>query len=155
MESMTRQSMPSYNRRSLIKDVKNSSEIKPQSQKLKTKEQKKLKAEGLDVTLLKNKNFSTKNAKALKPKMLNTSLPSMQMKDWYRKWDNYKEGSGWGQGDNHKTQLAYLQTLVSDDIQTATNFYGLRTVANDIHEIKKYLNMAVMPLTLQRLEMLR
>ena len=77
------------------------------------------------------------------------------MKDWYCKWDNYKEASGWGQGDNHKTQLAYLCTVVSDKIRTTINFDGIRTVANTIHEIRKYLNMAVMPLTLQRLEMLR
>ena len=101
----------------------------------------------------KNKNISTTNAKALRPEMLDTSLPSMQMKDWYCKWDNYKEASGWGQGDNHKTQLAYLRTVVSDEIRTAINFDGLNTVA--IHEIRKCLNMAVMPVTLQWLEMLR
>ena len=79
----------------------------------------------------------------------------MQMKDWYRKWTNYMEASGWGQGENHRTQLAYLRTVVSDEIRTAINFDGMTTVARAIHEIKKYLNMAVMPLTLQGLEMLR
>ena len=69
--------------------------------------------------------------------MLDTSLSSTQMKDWYRKWDNYKEASGWGQGDNHKTQLVYLQTVVSDEIRTPINFDGIRTVANAIHEIWK------------------
>ena len=56
----------------------------------------------------RTKNVSTNDAKALCPKMLETSLPSMQMKDWYRKWENYKEASRWGQGENYKTQLAYL-----------------------------------------------
>ena len=40
------------------------------------------------------KNPSTADAKALRPDMLETSLPSMQMKDWYRKWTNYMEVSG-------------------------------------------------------------
>ena len=31
----------------------------------------------------------------------------------------------------------------------------MNTVTRAIHEIKRYLNMAVMPLTLQRLDMLR
>ena len=86
--------------------------------------------------------------------MLDTSLPSIQIKDWCRKWENYKEASGWGQVENHKTQLAYLRTVVSNEIRTAINFDGMNTVARAIHEIKRYLNMAVMPLTLQRLEML-
>ena len=60
-----------------------------------------------------------------------------------------------GQGKNHKTQLAYLQTVVSDEIRTAINFDGMNTVARAIHEIRRYLNMAVMPLTLQLQEMLR
>ena len=46
------------------------------------------------------KNVSTTDAKALCPEMLETSLPSMQMKDWYRKWTNYMEASGWGEGEN-------------------------------------------------------
>ena len=45
------------------------------------------------------KNVSTTDAKALCPEMLETTLPSMQMKDWYRKWTNYMEASGWGQGE--------------------------------------------------------
>merc|ERR1712082_199785 len=36
----------------------------------------------------------------------------------------------------------------------AIYFDGINTVARAIHKIKRYLNMAVMPLTLQRLEML-
>ena len=39
------------------------------------------------------KNPSTTDAKALRPDMLETSLPSMQMKDWYRKWTNYMKVS--------------------------------------------------------------
>ena len=49
------------------------------------------------------KNASTTDAKALCPEMLETTLPSIQMKDWYRKGTNYMEASGWGQGDNHRT----------------------------------------------------
>ena len=70
--------------------------------------------------------------------MLETSLPSMQMKDWYRKWTNYMEASGWGQEGNHKTQLAYLHTVVSDEMRTAINFDSMTTVARAIHEIKTY-----------------
>ena len=54
-----------------------------------------------------------------------------------------------------KTQLTYICTVVSDEIRTAINFNGIRTVANALHKIKEYLNMAVMPLTLQQLNMLR
>ena len=79
----------------------------------------------------------------------------MQMKDWYRKWTNYKEASGWGQEGNHKTQLAYLRTVVLDEIRTMINFDSLTNVARAIHEIKTYMNMAVIPLTLQRLELLQ
>ena len=39
-------------------------------------------------------------------------------------------------------------------IRTTINFDSMTTVARAIHEIKTYLNMAVIPLTLQRLEML-
>merc|ERR1712240_315940 len=49
---------------------------------------------------------------------------------------------------------AYLQTVVSDKICMAINFDGMNTVARAIHVIKRYLNMAVRPLTLQHLEML-
>ena len=44
--------------------------------------------------------------------------------------------------------------MVSDEIRTAINFDSMTTLARAIHEIKTYLNMAVIPLTLQRLEML-
>ena len=63
--------------------------------------------------------------------------------------------SGWGQGDNHRFQLVYLQTVVSNEIRTAINFDSVRTVQNALHQIKEYLNMEVMPLNLQRLEVLR
>ena len=52
-------------------------------------------------------------------------------------------------------KLTYLRTVVSDEIRTAIDFDGMRTVANALHKIRKYLNIVVMPLTLQRLEMLR
>ena len=86
--------------------------------------------------------------------MLETNLPPLQIKDWYRKWENYQLASGWGQGDNHRTQLAYLCTCVSDKIRTAINFDSVRTVQNALHMIKEYLNMAIMPLTLQRVKIL-
>ena len=98
---------------------------------------------------------STSDAKALRPDILDTSLPSMQMKDWYKKWTNYMQASGWGQEGNERTKLAYLRTVVSDQIRTAINYNSVTTEAKAIHEIKTYLNMAVIPVTLQRLEMLQ
>ena len=62
--------------------------------------------------------------------------------------------SGWGHGDNHRTQLAYLRTCVSDEICTAIDFDNLRTVQNTLHLIKEYMNNSVMPLLLQRVKML-
>ena len=103
----------------------------------------------------KNKNVSANDAKALKPEMPETSLPPLQMKDWHQKWDNYMCASSWGQGENHKSQLAYLHNVVSDKIRTAINFDGIRTMPNALCKIKEYLNIAFTPLTLQRLEMLR
>ena len=63
--------------------------------------------------------------------------------------------SGWGQGDNHSTYLAYLHTMASDEIGTAINFDIIRTVQNTLHQIKEYLDMVVMPLNLQNLKVLR
>ena len=57
-------------------------------------------------------------------------------------------------GDNHRTQLAYLGTCVSDEIHTAIDFDNLRTVQNTLHLIKEYMKNSVMPLTLQRVELL-
>ena len=37
---------------------------------------------------------STNDAKSLKPEVLETNLPPLQIKDWYRKWDNYELASG-------------------------------------------------------------
>ena len=45
--------------------------------------------------------------------------------------------------------------VVLYEIHTAINFDSITTVARAIHEIKTYINIAVIPLTLQRLEMLR
>ena len=58
------------------------------------------------------KNPSTSDAKALRPNTWETSLPSMQMKAWFKKWTNYMRASGWGQEENHETQLVYLCTVV-------------------------------------------
>ena len=49
---------------------------------------------------------STNDAKSLKPDLLETSMPPLQIKDWYKKWENYQLASGWGQGNNCRTQLA-------------------------------------------------
>ena len=65
---------------------------------------------------------STTDAKALKLDILDTSMPQLSIKNWYRSWDNYMHASGWGQGENHKTQLAYLHMCVSNEIRTAINF---------------------------------
>ena len=51
------------------------------------------------------KNPSTSDAKALHPDVLDTSLPSMQMKDWYKKWTNYMQASEWGQEGNEKNKI--------------------------------------------------
>ena len=45
----------------------------------------------------------TNNAKSLRPETLETNLPPLQIKDWYRKWENYQLAPGWGQGDNYRT----------------------------------------------------
>ena len=86
---------------------------------------------------------------------METSLPPHQIKNWYRTWDNYMIASGWGHGDNHRTQLAYLQSCVSDEIHTVIDFDNLRTVQNTLHQIKEYMKNSVMPLNLQRIELLQ
>ena len=79
---------------------------------------------------------STNDTKLLKPEMLETSMPPLQIKNWYHTWDNYMVASGWGHGDNNRTQLAYLRTCVSDEIRTAIDFDNLRVVQNASHLIK-------------------
>ena len=93
---------------------------------------------------------STSDTKSLTLDCLETSMPPLQIKDWYRKWENYQVASGWGHGDNHRTQLAYLRTCVSDEIRTATDLDNLRTVQNALHLIKEYMKNTVMPVSLQR-----
>ena len=94
------------------------------------------------------------DAKALKPQILETTMPSTSLKEWFVLWDNYKEASGWGQ-DTNKTQLAYLRMVVSDKIRSAIQFDHLKTVHEAIHAMKQYLDKAVMPLTLRQLEVIR
>ena len=84
----------------------------------------------------RTKHPSTSDAKALHPDVLDTSLPSMQMKDWYKKLANYIQASGWGQEGNERTKLAYLCTVVSDEIRTAIYYDSITTEARAIHEIK-------------------
>ena len=97
---------------------------------------------------------STTDAKSLKPDILETTMPQLQIKNWYRTWDNYMCASGWGQGENHRTQMAYLRTCISKEIRTAIDFNNLRTVNNALFQIKEYMKSSVMPLTLQRIELL-
>ena len=93
---------------------------------------------------------STNDAKSFKPDRLETSMPPLQIKDWYRKWENYQVASGWGHGDNHRTQLAYLRMCVSDEIHMEIHFDNFRMVQNVLHLIKEYMNILVIPLTLQK-----
>merc|ERR1711867_347900 len=55
---------------------------------------------------------SINDAKSLKPDMLETTMPPLQIKKRYRTWDNYMVASGWGHGDNLCTQMAYLRTCI-------------------------------------------
>ena len=98
---------------------------------------------------------STNDAKSLKPDMLETTMPQLQMKNWYHMRDNYMVASGWGHGENHRTQFAYLRTCISEEIGTVIDFDNLRTVNNALFLIKDYMKSLVMPLTLQRIELLR
>merc|ERR1711895_431382 len=98
---------------------------------------------------------STTDVKSLKPDLLETSMPQLSIKNWYRTWDNYMCASGWGQGENHQTQMAYLRTCISEEIHTAIDFDTLRTVNNALFQIREYMKSSVMPLTLQRIELLR
>merc|ERR1711873_153291 len=70
-------------------------------------------------------------------------------------WDNYKHASGWGRGENHKTQMAYLRMCLSEEIRTAVDFDNIRTVDRAIFNIRAYMTSSVMPLTLQRLDFFR
>ena len=98
---------------------------------------------------------STSDAKGLKPEVLDTSMPQLTIKNWYKSFDNYRHASGWGQGDNHKTQLAYLRMCLSEEIRTAIDFDNLETVDKALHDIKTYMVSSVMILTLQRLDLFR
>ena len=73
---------------------------------------------------------STNDAKSLKPDMLETTMPQLQIKNWYHMRDNYMVASGWGHGENHRTQFAYLRTCISEEIGTVIDFDNLRTVNN-------------------------
>merc|ERR1712101_61130 len=71
---------------------------------------------------------STSDAKGLKPDVLDTSMPQLTIKNWFKSFDNYRHASGWGQGENHRTQLAYLRMCLSDEIRTAVDYNNLETV---------------------------
>ena len=96
---------------------------------------------------------STTDAKGLKPDVLDTSMPQLTIKNWFKCWDNYMHASGWGQGENHRTQMAYLRMCLSEEIRTAVDFDNLRTVDKALFEIRAYMTSSVMPLTLQRLDL--
>ena len=57
---------------------------------------------------------STNDAKGLKPDVLETSMPQLTIKNWFTCWDNYMHASGWGNTENHKTQMAYLRICLSE-----------------------------------------
>ena len=44
---------------------------------------------------------------------------------------------------------------MSDEIKTNINFDSVRTVQTALHQMKEYLDMAIMPLNLQQLEVVR
>ena len=96
---------------------------------------------------------STTDAKGLKPDVLETSMPQLTIKNWFKCWDNYRHTSGWGQGDNHRTQLAYLHMCLLEEIRTAVDYDNLETVDKALFEIRAYMTSSVMPLTLQRLDL--
>ena len=102
-----------------------------------------------------NDKGSTSDAKGLKPDVLDTSMPQLTIKNWFKSFDNYRHASGWGQGDNHRTQLAYLRMCLSEEIRTAVDFDNLDTVDKALYDIKAYMVSSVMPLTLQRLDLFR
>ena len=102
-----------------------------------------------------NDKGSTSDAKGLKPDVLDTSMPQLTIKNWFKSFDNYRHASGWGQGDNHRTQLAYLRMCLSEEIRTAVDFDNLATVDKALYDIKAYMINSVMPLTLQRLDLFR
>ena len=82
-------------------------------------------------------------------------MPQLTIKNWFKCFDNYCHASGWGQGDNHRTQLAYLCMCLSEEIRTAVDYDNLETVDKALFEIKAYMTSFVMPLTLQRLDLFR
>ena len=124
-------------------------------------EGKRLKPEDSEDSEDKNKGRprddkgSTSDAKGLKPDVLETSMPQLTIKNWFKCWDNYRHASGWGQGDNHRTQLAYLRMCLSEEIRTAIDYDNLETVDKALFEIRAYMTSSVMPLTLQRLDLFR
>ena len=98
---------------------------------------------------------STNDAKSLKPDVLDTSMPQLTIKNWFKCFDNYRHAIGWGQGDNHRTQMAYLRMCLSEEIRTAVDYDNLETVDKALYDIRAYMTTSVMPLTLQRLDLFR
>merc|ERR1711873_349945 len=90
-----------------------------------------------------NDKGSTSDAKGLKPDVLDTSMPQLTIKNWFKSFDNYR------------TQLAYLRMCLSEEIRTAVDFDNLDTVDKALYDIKAYMINSVMPLTLQRLDLFR
>ena len=72
-----------------------------------------------------NNNF--KDAVALKPEMLETSMSSLQINTWFDDFMNYRFASGWSQGLQH-VQKGYLKNIISDEIRIAVDFRNQRTV---------------------------
>ena len=78
-------------------------------------------------------------------------MPPLSLSEWFKSFSYYKEASGWGSG-SHKIQMTYLRPCISEEIRTAIQFDYLKTVPEALNQIKQYLEMTVMPLTLQQLE---
>ena len=51
--------------------------------------------------------------------------------------------------------MAYLRPILSEEIRTAITFDHMETVNEALRAVKQYLEHAVMPLNLQRLDVLR
>merc|ERR1712240_512921 len=61
-----------------------------------------------------------------------------------------------GQGDNHRTQMAYLHMCLSEEIRRmAVDYDNLETVDKALYDIRAYMTTSVMPLMLQRLDLFR
>ena len=73
---------------------------------------------------LRERPKSATDAKALKPAMLETSMPPLTLSERFKCFENYQEASGWGQAI-HKTQLTYI-CMCQGQGQVQTVMHDLR-----------------------------